>query len=191
MVATLALTAMLALTPAPVTLTPDVAKKLQEIAFQAAREGDVPTLREYLAAGQPLQAINPRGDTLLTVAAYARQEQAVRFLLRQPGVIVDARNRMGLTALAGAAFKGDVRICEALLQAGADVNAASRTGQTALMFAALSGKLEVVELLIRSGANVRAQDRAENTPLSLAQGQGATVVVERLQRELAKPITTR
>ena len=167
--------------PAPVALTPEVVAKLKEIAFQAARDGDGDTLRHYFESGRPVNEVNARGDTLLTVAAYNKQEAAVEVILKQKGVEIDARNKMGLTALSGAAFKGDAAVCKRLLAAGAGVNAASRTNQTALMFASLSGKLEVVELLLAAGADPKAQDKAGNTPLSLAKGQGAEAVAKRLE----------
>ena len=63
--------------PKAVALTPEVAARLQEIAFQAARDGDVETLTEFFAAGRPVNEVNKRGDTLLIVAAYNGQPKAV------------------------------------------------------------------------------------------------------------------
>lgn len=117
-----------------VEVTPEVAAKLQDVAFQAAREGDVVTLQEYFAAGRPVNEANPRGDTLLVVAAYAGQEPAVAVILEREGVAVDARNSMGLTALTAASFQGHVGIARRLVARGADVNLSNAAGQTALMF---------------------------------------------------------
>jgi uncharacterized protein len=169
----------------PLRLTPEQVEQLREIAFQAAREGDVRTLREYFAAGRPVNETNSRGDTLLIVAAYHGQSDAVAVILSQKGVTIDARNRMGLTALTAAAFKGQVGIARVLLKAGADVNAANGSNQTALMFAALTGRTAMVDLLIEAGADVTAADRQGNTPLSLARAQGAEDVVKRLEAALA------
>jgi ankyrin repeat protein len=164
-----------------IVVTPEVAAKLSAIAFQAARDGDRDTLTAYFKAGQPVNEPNARGDTLLTVAAYSGQPDAVKLILAQPKVDVDARNKMGLTALSAAAYKGYVGIAKQLVAAKADVNAASPSGQTALMFAALTGRAEVVEYLLSAGANARAADRSGNTPLSLARGQGADAVVRLLE----------
>ncbi len=167
--------------PKPVTLTTEVAAKLQAIAFQAAREGDSVTLEEYFAAGQPVNGTNPRGDTLLTVAAYAGQAEAVTLILKQPKCEVDAKNKMGLTALAAAAFKGHVEIAGQLVKAKADVNAKNDSRQTALMFAALTGRSKMVEYLLKAGADVTVTDKSGNTALSLATTQGANDSVKLLK----------
>ena len=167
--------------PAGVVVTPEVAVKLRQIAFQAARDGDAVTLAAYLNAGRPVNEPNARGDTLLTVAAYHGQQAAVELILARPKVEVDARNGMGLTALAAAAFKGYVGISKVLVAKGADVNAANGSGQTALMFAALTGRTEMVRYLLSAGADPGAKDRAGNTPLSLAEAQGAADAAELLR----------
>lgn len=188
---TAALLAQPPVAPAPrpvgVAVTPEVAAKLTEIAFQAARDGDRDTLAAYFKAGRPVNDANARGDTLLTVAAYHSQEAAVELILAQPKVEIDARNKMGLTALSAAAFKGHVGIAKKLVAAKADVNAASASGQTALMFAALTGRTEVVDYLLSAGADPRAADRAGSTALSLARSQGAAAAVRRLEAALAAP----
>lgn len=161
------------LVPAPkLIVTPEVAAKLTPIAFQAARDGDLPTLQACLDAGQPVNAANRRGDTLLTVAAYNAQSDAVKLLLKRPRVAIDARNKMGLTALSAAAFKGQDAILADLLAAKADPSAASPRGQTALMFAALAGREGCIKKLIAAGASINAKDAQGNSAASLAEGQG-------------------
>ena len=174
----IALNLLVPLLPQP--LTAEVRAKLQLVAFQAARDGDTGTLREYFAAGFAVNDKNKRGDTLLTVAAYNGQPKAVERILKQPRVAVDARNGMGLTALAAAAFKGNAAIAAQLLTAKADPNAANGSQQTALMFAALAGKVEVAKLLLAAGADPKATDAKGHTPLSLAKTQGAADVVKLL-----------
>ena len=49
--------------PAPVPLDDATRAKLKEVAFQAAREGDTATLKEYFAAGFPADQTNARADT--------------------------------------------------------------------------------------------------------------------------------
>ena len=182
MIPPLLISAAMMLSPSPVKLTPEVAAKLQTIAFQAAREGDEKTLEEFFAAGRPVNEKNARGDTLLTVAAYAGQEKAVAVILSQPKLEIDAKNKMGLTALAAAAFKGHVEIATSLIKAKADPNAKNDSGQTALMFAALTGKVKMVEYLVSVGADANAKDKGGNTPLSLAKTQGAVEVVKVLEK---------
>ena len=170
----------------PHELTAPELEKLRDIAYQAAREGDIPTLQAYLKVGRPINETNSRGDTLLIVAAYNRQEKAVEILLDCRGIAIDARNRMGLTALTAAAFKGDVPIAKRLIKAGADINAASPSGQTSLMFAAMTGREAIVDLLLEHGANPKLTDKQGNSALSLAKTQEATKVVEKLEAALRK-----
>ncbi len=160
--------------------------KLQAIAFQAAREGDLDTLRAYFQAGLPANGVNARGDTLLTVAAYNGQPKAVALVLAQPGVEVDRRNGMGLTALTAAAFKGDLDALKLLHAAKADVNVANARGQTSLMFAALSGRTKAVEWLLANGADPKPADQDGKTALSLAETQGAADAAKLLRAALAK-----
>jgi uncharacterized protein len=168
-------------TPAPVVLDAETEKKLVEIAFQAARADDAETLAAYFSTGRPVNGTNGRGDTLLTVAAYAGSAKAVEVVLKQKAVQIDARNKMGLTALSAAAFKGHVEIAKSLVARKADVNAANGSKQTPMMFAALAGRTEMVKYLLAAGAKADTADASGNTPLSLARGQGATDVVKLLE----------
>ena len=109
---------------------------------------------------------------------------------------IDARNKMGLTALTAAAFKGEVDIAKALVEAKADVNIANESGQTSLMFAALAGRKKMVAYLLKVGADPKATDKAGNTPRSLAKGQGAEKVQRTARRgdsesDDGRKITTR
>ena len=61
----------------------------------------------------------------------------------------------GDTALANAAFNGQLNTAWLLIQRGADVNAVNRhEGDSVLMWAAVTGSLEITELLLRHGALV-------------------------------------
>ncbi len=156
--------------------------KLQTDAFQAARTGDEEKLKEAFTAGYMVNEPNARGDTLLTVAAYNGQPKTVAIILKQPKVDVEAKNKLGLTAVSAAAFKGHADILTQLVKAKADVNAASETGQTALMFAVQSGKVKAVEVLLKAGAKPDAKDKDGNTALSLAKKAKADEIVKVLER---------
>jgi len=176
-----ALTLCLTSATPKVVLNAETKAKLAMIAFQAARDGDLKTLTEFFAVGGSVHEVNARGDTLLTLAAYSKQPDAVALILKQRDVKVDARNTMGLTALSAAAFKGDVASLKLLLKAKADPNAANESRQTPIMFAALAGKVQAVELLLDGGADGTRADRAGRTPYRLAADQGADDVVKLLR----------
>ena len=186
-VASFAVVAVMSFAKPPVVVDVDTKAKLQVIAFQAVRDGDTKTLTEYFAAGFSVNDANPRGDTLLCVAAYNGQPDVVALILKQPGVKIEARNKMGLTALAAAAFKGDVAIAKLLVKHKADANAANESGQTPLMFAALTGRTEMVKYLLEAGADPAAMDKSKNTASSLARGQGAKELAESIEAARKKP----
>ncbi|WP_425615465.1 ankyrin repeat domain-containing protein [Anatilimnocola sp. NA78] len=155
--------------------------KLTEIVFQAARDDDAVTVTEYLKEGFTPNVRSPRGDTLLTVAAYHDSRAVMKELLGKGEIELEARNRMGLTAVSAAAFKGHDEALRMLIARGAKVDAANSTNQTAIMFAALAGRTTTVQLLKSAGANVERQDELGNTAASLAEAQGAEEVVELLK----------
>jgi ankyrin repeat protein len=148
--------------------------ELTEMVFDLAREGSAGGVREYLVSGYDPNAINARGDSLLIVAAYQGQTEVVKLLLQQKGIDLDLDNRMGWTALAGAAFQGNLALVRLLLDAGAKVDAAGSSGQTPLMFAALFGREEIAKLLVARGARPAAQDARGNDAETLARQQGLT-----------------
>ncbi|MFI4874293.1 MAG: ankyrin repeat domain-containing protein [Blastopirellula sp. JB062] len=192
-VALLGMTAFFWLTPAQppqplttaagVTLDDETSALLTEVVFQAARDDDLVTIREYLAEGFSPNVRSPRGDTLLIVASYHDSRAVVQQLLQADQIDLEARNRMGLTAVAAAAFKGFDETLAQLIAAGANVNSGNRMRQTAIMFAALAGKSSTVKLLRQAGADSAAADALGNTPASLAANQGAFSALAALRSE--------
>ncbi len=155
-------------------------QQLVEMVFDAARNDDYETVHEFLQSGFSPNIRNARGDTLLIVAAYHDSNQVVNELLSVESVDLEARNGMGLTAVAAAAFKGFTGPLQQLIDAGADVNASNGSQQTALMFAALAGKTQAIKMLLRAGADARHRDRHGNTARSVALVQGAKDVLQYL-----------
>ncbi len=160
--------------PKPVVLDPATLAKLRKVAFEAAREGDTKTLDEYFQAGQPADIRNTRGDSLLILACYYGHDDAVKTLLAQHKTLINTRNKMGFTALTGAAYKGYIGIVKQLAAKKADLDVANERGQTPLMFAAMFGRTEVVRYLIDQKVNLQAKDDAGKTARDLAQSQGNT-----------------
>jgi ankyrin repeat protein len=133
--------------PAPTTTTPtpttppktvadlppaalDLAAKL----FDLARNGDTPTLSQYIAAGIPKNLTNASGDTLLMLAAYHGHTETVQMLLAA-GADPNVLNGRGQSPIAGAVFKGWDGVVRALFEGGADVELGKPdAAQCALMF---------------------------------------------------------
>ena len=102
--------------------------------------------------------------TPLHLAAYINLGTVVMVLLEK-GAYVDAKTRMGETALQLAAIRGHEAIAKLLLDRGADVNA--KTKITALHLATKFGHKAVVRLLLDEGAEVDPKG-FKRTPLFMA-----------------------
>ncbi|MGZ0708739.1 ankyrin repeat domain-containing protein [Coraliomargarita sp. W4R53] len=127
--------------------------ELQEIALDAARNGDTDALRPMIQAGLPVNLKDDKGNSLLMLAAYHGNIKTVRMLLAE-GADPDARNDRKQTPLAGVAFKGGLDVATMLVEAGADANADQGGGRTPVMFAAMFGHHAMVEYLeTKIGAN--------------------------------------
>nr|WP_298802140.1 ankyrin repeat domain-containing protein [uncultured Pseudokineococcus sp.] len=99
-------------------LTPEELAFLHGV-FDAAREGRAAELAEVVDKGVPVDLTNSSGDTLLVLAAYHQQHDAVRVLLER-GADVERTNDRGQSALAAAVFRQDEAVVRTLLAAGAD-----------------------------------------------------------------------
>ncbi len=173
--------------------------------FAVIRKGDVESVRLFLDAGFSPEAALPeaarRGQAKLlelllesadstslsaaTALGWARSKgnsECVR-ILTEAGAELEARNRLGVTALIRAAENSRLRLIRVLIKVGADVNAATHAGLTALMLSAQSGHEMAVRSLFRAGANPNAKDRDGWTPLMLAARSGEGRIVEILIAE--------
>ena len=95
--------------------------------FDLARDGLTGPLGEMLDAGVPIDMVNPRGDTLLIVAAYQQHPETVADLLRR-GADASAINAMGQTAISCAVFRNNEAILRLLLEADADPRLGTHSG---------------------------------------------------------------
>jgi len=147
--------------------------------FDAARNNQVAILKPYLESKGDPNARDEGGHTLLILAAYNGQKDAVDLLLKY-GADVNSQDRMG-TPLMAACFKGDKAIVDRLLKAGARVNDRNGIGATALMFAALTAQFEVVQVLRKHSADVDVVDERGLTARKLAEQQGNDEMVKVLE----------
>ncbi|MCJ1389992.1 hypothetical protein MMC18_002850 [Xylographa bjoerkii] len=82
-------------------------------------------------------------------------ETAIQMVARST---IDKKDRMGITALAYAARRGDAQSVEALLLKGADPNVEDKEGSTPLRDAISSNKVRCVQLLLTAGADAHHLD---------------------------------
>ncbi|GAA4339201.1 ankyrin repeat domain-containing protein [Variovorax defluvii] len=180
----LALLSALAMAPAAAQVPPSAAEVLAyEGVHQAAWRGDLPRLKELLAAKVDLEARDSRGRTALHVATYARQREAIR-LLAQAGAKLDVLEHDRYDAITIAAVADDPATLSLLLSLGASPRqTTSRYDGTALIAAAHLGHDEVVRRLIAAGAPLDHVNNLHWTALieSIVLGDGGP----RHQRTLA------
>ena len=153
----------------------------------AARKGDVATVRALIAKSANVNEPARDGSTALLWAAY-HSDLAMTQALIAAGAAVNTPNKYGVTPLLQAGRTGTVPVVRALLRAGADAALAHPSGETPLMAAAHAGSLESVRLLLEAGANVNAADTYQKeTALMWAAAEGHAEVIKALVDAKADP----
>jgi ankyrin repeat protein len=158
-----------AATPLPLptdTLSPEA---LKEVIFTAAREDDLASMKQYIAAGADINASDEFGGTALSIAAYRGNTELVRLLLDS-----GATFEIGVFHTAIAQSNDNTEIVQIFIDHGADLNQKADTGNghTALMFAAEFGHMEVGKLLLANGADINAVDNYNDPALNVAAFHG-------------------
>jgi ankyrin repeat protein len=119
-----------------------------------------------LPADDPFQA-----NLILFPAAAAGCADLVGDLLDR-GAAIEARDRLGRTALALAAKEGRKRVAELLIAHGAAINARAISGATPLFFAAEADHSSVAKDLVGRGADPNLRGAGGLTPLMAAAFNG-------------------
>lgn len=117
--------------------------ELAERLFDAARTGDLQTLRTYLDAGVPATLTNAAGDSLVMLAAYHGHAEVTAFLI-ESGADVNTLNDRGQSPLAGAVFKGYSEVLRVLVAAGADPDSGNPSARATAQY---FQRPELLELL--------------------------------------------
>jgi ankyrin repeat protein len=103
------------------------------------------------------------------------------------GAALEARDRLGRTALALAAKEGRERLAESLLRRGAAVDARAISGATPLLSAAEADRTSVARVLVAHGANVNLAGPNGLTPLMAAAFNGNMALLNLLLTKGADP----
>jgi len=154
---------------------------------EAARKGDVATVRALIAKRVDVNEPGRDGSTALLWAAYQSDLPMAQALIAA-GARPNTPNKYGVTPLLQASRTGAAPIIQALLRAGADLKVTQTEGETSLMAASYSGNVDAVRLLLEAGADVNATDTyQEQTALMWAATEGHTDVVKALLDAKADP----
>jgi ankyrin repeat protein len=103
------------------------------------------------------------------------------------GASLEARDRLGATALVRAARAGHVALIELFLAQGAAIDARNLVGATALYAAAENERQASVAFLLAKGADPNLPGRSGVTPLAAAAFKGNDRIVEALIARRADP----
>jgi len=119
---------------------------------EAAKNGDLKAVQEFLSKNKPLDAQDHKGITALGYAIGANRIAVVKLLLdnRANPFAVDASGNGGLHYASG---YGRKELVEYLLKSGASVNQANAQGQTPMAVATMNRQAAVIEVLKAHGAN--------------------------------------
>ena len=154
---------------------------------EAAKKGDVATVRALIAKRADVNEPSRDGSTALLWAAYNADLPMAQALIAA-GAKANTPNRYGVTPLLQASRTGASPVIQALLRAGADPKLTHPEGETSLMAASYSGSVEAVKLLLEAGADVNATDAYQKeTALMWAATEGHTDVVKALLDAKADP----
>ncbi len=123
--------------------------------FEAVIIGELPVIRDALAAGQDVEARAPDGFTALGLAVFFRQPEAARLLLdANADVNAQATNASQVGPIHAAAARQDIATLELLLYRGANPNAPQQQQVRPIHVTAQSGNTAMTALLLMFGADV-------------------------------------
>ena len=155
----------------------------------AARAGDLETVRTLIAAGEDVNAPHGDGMTALHWAADAADREMTALLV-YAGANLEAGTRIGTyVPLHLASRSADATVVTTLLEAGANPNASTTTtGVQPIHLASESGDAEVIRTLVRHGADVDAREASwGHTPLIFAASRNRSEAVRALLELGADP----
>ena len=173
------------LSAAPTRIEP---ARSTSVVADAAREGDLATVKKLLKEGGDVNAALGDGTTALHHAAIRGDADMVSVLL-YAGANVRATTRLGgYTPLHLASQRGHEQVIELLVKAGANPNQPTATGTTPLMFASASGHVAAVKQLVAHKVDLNAKEQAnEQTALMFAAAFDRPEVVKVLVEVGADP----
>ena len=152
--------------------------------FKAIVFDQVPVLGNLIYRGMDPNTPTEKGEPALVFAVRSGAPKTVAFLLKQPGIQIDATNAADETALMLAANANDLASANLLIEAGASVN---RPNWTPLHYAASKGHTEMMRLLIDNDAYIDSESPNGTTPLMMAAYYATPKAVKLMLEEGADP----
>ena len=167
------------LAPSPFTLA--------ERYLDAARRGDMPTLKLCIEKGVDVRAKDGFARSALLLAVLNARNLEMVKLLQTHGLPIDEPDVRGRTPLGYAAGNGQLEMVSYLLEQGAAADRKDGQGQTPLYHAVLIGSKETVSRLLTAGADIDSRDQFGDTPLMGACNKGLDDIARLLVEKGADP----
>ncbi|MCE7980488.1 MAG: ankyrin repeat domain-containing protein [Caldilinea sp. CFX5] len=117
--------------------------------IDAASQGDLAAVQQWLAQGANIHAADGAGVTALIAAAYANHLAVAEFLI-EAGADVNVQDNTQQSAYLIATSEGYVDLLRLTLQAGADVQRTDSYNGTGLIRAADRGHVEIIQVLLET-----------------------------------------
>jgi len=152
--------------------------------FKAIVFDQVPVVANLIYRGMDANTPTENGEPALVFAVRSGAPKTVAYLLKQPGIHMDATNTADETALMLAANLNDLASANLLIEAGASVN---RPNWTPLHYAASKGHIAMMHVLIDNDAYVDAESPNGTTPLMMAAYYASPNAVKLMLEEGADP----
>lgn len=147
--------------------------------LEAARAGQVRSLRALLAAGAEVNVTDHPGET-----AFSWQHSKVRTVLIGAGFDLNLQGMGGRRPLHDAAMMGDAQKVRWCLGHGARVDVRDDDLATPLHLAAIRSDPDTLRALFEAGADPGAVDNKGDTPGTIAHRRGASEAGRRFQEVL-------
>jgi ankyrin repeat protein len=151
---------------------------------RAAWNGDIEVMRSLLAKGADPKVVTEKGETALLLLAgagwplgqgYLRSEEeitaALKLLVEDLGLDVNAATTEGITPVIGAVFKGDNHVVQYLVDHGARLDVKDKAGRDVITWAQ--------GIAANEGQPPRPQPETEKLVRELMAKQGITIAMAR------------
>lgn len=133
--------------------------------LDAAKIGDITSLKSYLASGISINTTNRSLQSALLMAAMHQQYETLQFLIENHADI-DQQDETCLNPFLYGCLNNDLTLVRIMIKAGADLTRLTRFGGVGLTPAAEKGYVEIVrELLETTHINVNHTNFVGWTPL--------------------------
>jgi ankyrin repeat/protein kinase domain-containing protein 1 len=139
-------------------------------AIKAAKNGRLKVLECLIAASANLEICDLEGWSVLHFIAQEGHLVLVGVVLDRSPILLNKRDKRGLTPLHVAVWCGNEPMTRRLLSEGADASATTNWGESPLHHAVYFGHATIAELLLNAGGAHLAdqEDKMKRTPRSLA-----------------------